>query len=56
MIVAESLVKEFSRPPRIEGRFAGIRSFLSTEKIVSRAHLLPNVTQEINMMESTRQQ
>lgn len=37
MIVAESLVKEFSRPPRIEGRFAGIRSFLSTEKIVSRA-------------------
>lgn len=37
MIRAESLVKEFSRPKRVEGRFSGIRSFFSTERIVSRA-------------------
>jgi ABC-2 type transport system ATP-binding protein len=37
MIRAENLVKEFSRPRRVEGRFSGIRSFLSTQKVVSRA-------------------
>ena len=37
MIRAEHLVKEFSRPRRIEGRLSGIRSFLSTQKVVSRA-------------------
>jgi len=37
MIRAEHLVKEFSRPRRVEGRLSGIRSFLSTQKIVSRA-------------------
>lgn len=37
MILAENLVKEFSRPKRVEGRFAGVRSFLSTERVVSRA-------------------
>ena len=37
MIRAEHLVKEFSRPRRIEGRLSGIRSFLSTQKVTSRA-------------------
>ena len=37
MIRAENLVKEFSRPRRVEGRFSGIRSFLSTGRVVSRA-------------------
>ena len=37
MIRAEHLVKEFSRPRRVEGRLSGIRSFLSTQKVTSRA-------------------
>lgn len=37
MILAENLVKEFTRPKRVEGRFAGIRSFLSTDRVTSRA-------------------
>ncbi|WP_444576956.1 ABC transporter ATP-binding protein [Brachybacterium sp. 107] len=37
MILAENLVKEFSRPRRVEGRWAGLRSFVSTEKITTRA-------------------
>lgn len=37
VIRADSLVKEFSRPRRVEGRFSGLRSFLSTEKVTTRA-------------------
>ncbi|WP_193106823.1 ATP-binding cassette domain-containing protein [Brachybacterium sp. FME24] len=37
MILAENLVKEFRRPKRAEGRFAGLRSFFSAETITSRA-------------------
>lgn len=37
MIQAEHLVKEFSRPQRIEGRFSGLRSFFTTRTVVSRA-------------------
>lgn len=37
MIRAEHLVKQFTRPRRVDGRFSGIRSFLSTGKVVSRA-------------------
>lgn len=37
MIRAENLVKEFSRPKRVEGRFSRVRSFFSTERIISRA-------------------
>lgn len=37
MIIAENLVKEFSRPRRAVGRFAGVRSFFSTDRVVSRA-------------------
>lgn len=37
MILAEGLVKEFSRPKRAEGPFAGVRSFFSPARIVKRA-------------------
>ena len=37
MILAEHLVKEFHRPRRVEGRFAGLRSFLSTRRDTVRA-------------------
>ncbi|NNG34403.1 ATP-binding cassette domain-containing protein [Nakamurella aerolata] len=37
MIRAEGLVKEFSRPERVQGRFSGVRSFFSTKKVVTRA-------------------
>nr|WP_281361746.1 ATP-binding cassette domain-containing protein [Nakamurella aerolata] len=31
------MVKEFSRPERVQGRFSGVRSFFSTKKVVTRA-------------------
>lgn len=37
MIRAEHLVKEFTRPARVEGHFAGIRSFFSTRTVTTRA-------------------
>ena len=37
MIRAENLVKEFSRPERIEGAFSGVRSFFSTKRVTHRA-------------------
>ena len=37
MILAEHLVKEFHRPRRVEGRFAGLRSFLSPRRDTVRA-------------------
>lgn len=37
MIRAEHLVKEFTRPRRVEGRFSGIRSFLCTGTVTTRA-------------------
>ncbi|MFC0673301.1 ABC transporter ATP-binding protein [Brachybacterium hainanense] len=37
MILAENLVKEFSRPARVEGPFAGLRSFFSAKRVVTRA-------------------
>ena len=37
MIRAENLVKEFTRPQRVQGRFSGLRSFLSTRTVTTRA-------------------
>ncbi|APX32060.1 methionine ABC transporter ATP-binding protein [Brachybacterium sp. P6-10-X1] len=37
MILAENLVKEFTRPQRVQGRFSGVRSFLSTRTVTTRA-------------------
>jgi ABC-2 type transport system ATP-binding protein len=37
VIRAEHLIKEFTRPARAEGRFAGLRSFFSTRTVTTRA-------------------
>ncbi|PWH05548.1 methionine ABC transporter ATP-binding protein [Brachybacterium endophyticum] len=37
MILAEHLVKEFSRPARVDGPLGGLRSFLSTCRVATRA-------------------
>jgi ABC-2 type transport system ATP-binding protein len=37
MIRAEHLVKEFTRPARVQGRLAGLRSFFSTRTVTTRA-------------------
>ncbi|MBE7163643.1 MAG: ATP-binding cassette domain-containing protein, partial [Williamsia herbipolensis] len=37
LIVADSLVKEFSRPVRVDGPFSGIRNLFTTQKVVNRA-------------------
>ncbi|MCG5214628.1 ATP-binding cassette domain-containing protein [Streptosporangium sp. KLBMP 9127] len=37
MIIAENLVKEFSRPARSTGPFGGIRSLFTTRRVVTRA-------------------
>ncbi|MDQ0648534.1 ABC-2 type transport system ATP-binding protein [Microbacterium natoriense] len=37
IIVAENLVKEFTRPVRVNGAFSGIRNLITTKKVVNRA-------------------
>ncbi|WP_284760501.1 ATP-binding cassette domain-containing protein [Curtobacterium sp. MEB011] len=37
LIVADSLVKEFSRPVRVEGAFSGIRNLFTTKTVTNRA-------------------
>ena len=37
LIVADDLVKEFSRPVRAEGAFAGVRSLFTTKRVTNRA-------------------
>ncbi|WP_248703704.1 ATP-binding cassette domain-containing protein [Curtobacterium sp. MWU13-2055] len=37
LIVADSLVKEFSRPVRVQGAFSGVRNLFTTKTITNRA-------------------